>query len=346
MIEITSLDTPPSLARTVPSSRPALRVGVVQHRWHPDNAVLRAELDEGIERAARMGATVVFLPELTLSRYPADTLPENDAAGDPTRQRPSDIAEDLLNGPTFEFRRGRGPQTRRHRPRLAVRRRKTPDGMTTDWASTPPSSCRPEGELLARTRKTHIPSPPATTRTSTSGRAPTAMTPTRCTRPAELDGARLDMPTCWDEWFPEVARLYSLGGRRAPGLPHGHRLRAGPPGLRHPAVVAAGHCGQRHCQRAVHGGPQPMGQRRRRSTSTVPPSSPIPTAGSSPRRRGTNPPCSSPTSTSTSAGTGSTLFPFLTTRRPDTYAGLTEPVRADAPLGLDTYRATAQKATA
>ena len=20
------------------------------------------------------------------------------------------------------------------------------------------------------------------------------------------------MPTCWDEWFPEVARLYSLGG--------------------------------------------------------------------------------------------------------------------------------------
>jgi N-carbamoylputrescine amidase len=29
--------------------------------------------------------------------------------------------------------------------------------------------------------------------------------------PAGLD-ARIGMPTCWDEWFPEVARSYSLGG--------------------------------------------------------------------------------------------------------------------------------------
>ena len=86
MIEIRPLDTPPSLARTPPSSRPALRVGVVQHRWHPDDAALHAELDEGIGRAARLGAAVVFLPELTLSRYPADTLPENRQAG--TRARP------------------------------------------------------------------------------------------------------------------------------------------------------------------------------------------------------------------------------------------------------------------
>ena len=30
----------------------------------------------------------------------------------------------------------------------------------------------------------------------------------------EPDGlaARIGMPTCWDEWFPEVARNYSLGG--------------------------------------------------------------------------------------------------------------------------------------
>src|SRR5690349_16812091 len=93
MIEITSLDTLPSLARTLPSSRPALRVGVVQHRWHADAAALHAELDEGIARAARLGATVVFLPELTLSRYPADTPPENNTDGGGTRPRPSDIAE-------------------------------------------------------------------------------------------------------------------------------------------------------------------------------------------------------------------------------------------------------------
>ena len=41
-----------------------------------------------------------------------------------------------------------------------------------------------------------------------------------------------------------------------------------------------------------------------------------------------------------------TLFPFLATRRPDTYARLTEPVRSDAPLGLESQNPTAQKPTA
>ena len=59
-------------------------------------------------------------------------------------------------------------------------------------------------------------------------------------------------------------------------------------------------------------------------TSTARRSSPIRTGASSSRRRATSPPCSSPTSTSTSAATGSTLFPFLTTRRPDTYGALIE----------------------
>jgi N-carbamoylputrescine amidase len=104
MIEITCLTAPTSPARTQPSNRPALRVGLVQHRWHADPVDLRAELDDGIARAARLGATVVFLPELTLSRYPADTLPDNDTTrpGAP-RPRPSDLAEDLLSGPTFGF---------------------------------------------------------------------------------------------------------------------------------------------------------------------------------------------------------------------------------------------------
>ncbi len=28
----------------------------------------------------------------------------------------------------------------------------------------------------------------------------------------ELGDVRLGLPTCWDQWFPEVARAYSLGG--------------------------------------------------------------------------------------------------------------------------------------
>jgi N-carbamoylputrescine amidase len=158
MIEITSLDTPPSLARTAPSSRPALRVGVVQHRWHPDAAALHAELDEGIGRAARLGADVVFLPELTLSRYPADTLPENDTTrGRSPRPRPSDIAEDLFTGPTFGFA---ADAARRHGICVHAslyQKAESPDGSDDGLGLNTAILVSPEGELLARTHKLHIP---------------------------------------------------------------------------------------------------------------------------------------------------------------------------------------------
>ena len=38
-------------------------------------------LRDGIRTAAEAGARIVFLPELTLSRYPADTLPEGTPVG-------------------------------------------------------------------------------------------------------------------------------------------------------------------------------------------------------------------------------------------------------------------------
>ena len=145
MIEITCLTPPVSLARTQPSARPALRIGVVQHRWHADAADLRAELDEGIGRAARLGATVVFLPELTLSRYPADTLPENDTSRTwAPRPRPSDLAEDLLTGPTFRFA---AEAARRHGVCIHAslyQRAETRTARTTAWDSTRPSLFRPK----------------------------------------------------------------------------------------------------------------------------------------------------------------------------------------------------------
>ncbi len=71
----------------------------------------------------------------------------------------------------------------------------------------------PDGRLLARTRKLHIPitagyhedryfrAGPA------EGEAGDGAFPLLA-----LDDARLGLPTCWDQWFPELARAYSLGG--------------------------------------------------------------------------------------------------------------------------------------
>ena len=83
-----------SPARVLPPERGMLTVGLVQTRWHADPAEHRGVLLDGIRTAAGAGAEVVFLPELTLVRYPADTKPDGDATA---------TAEDLDTGPTRTF---------------------------------------------------------------------------------------------------------------------------------------------------------------------------------------------------------------------------------------------------
>lgn len=200
MIEITRTGALRSPAAATPAtSRPSLRVGVVQHRWQPDPAALRAELNDGIARAADQGAAAVFLPELTLSRYPADTLPDG---------LPAELAEDLHSGPTFAFA---AEAARRHDVCVHAslfEREDGPDGLGLNTAIL----VSPEGALLGRTRKLHIPASEGyhEDRYFRPGPASGDAYPVHAV--AELDGARLGLPTCWDQWFPELARLYSLGG--------------------------------------------------------------------------------------------------------------------------------------
>ena len=366
MIEITSLDTPPSLARTAssntapsntapssktPSSttqsgRPALRVGVVQHRWQPDAATLHAELDEGIGRAARLGADVVFLPELTLSRYPADTLPENDTTlGGSPRQRPADIAEDLLTGPTFRFA---AAAARRHG--LCVhaslyQRAENPDGSDDGLGLNTAILVSPEGELLARTHKLHIPVTAGYYEDKFFRQGPDGADAYAVHSPAELGGARLGMPTCWDEWFPELARIYSLGGAEL--LVYPTAIGSEPD---HPDFDTQPLWQQVIVGNGIANGLFMVVPNRWGSEGT------LNFYGSSfisdPYGRIL---AQAPRDASAvlvadldldQRKDWLTLFPFLATRRPDTYARLTEPVRADAPLGLDAYEETAQKVTA
>jgi N-carbamoylputrescine amidase len=69
----------------------------------------------------------------------------------------------------------------------------------------------PAGELLARTRKLHIPVTAGyhEDRYFRPGPGPGGADPFPV---LALGGAHLGLPTCWDQWFPEVARAYSLEG--------------------------------------------------------------------------------------------------------------------------------------
>ena len=348
MIEISCLDSPASLARTAPSERPALRVGVVQHRWHADAAALHAELNDGIGRAARLGATVVFLPELTLSRYPADTLPENDIprpgavqqgaaphrAVQPgaDRRRPSDTAEDLLTGPTFRFA---AEAARRHGVSVHAslyQHAPNPDGGDDGLGLNTAILVSPDGELLARTHKLHIPVTAGYYEDKFFRPGPAAADAYEVHAPAELGGACLGMPTCWDEWFPEVARLYSLGGAEI--LVYPTAIGSEPD---HPEFDTQPLWQQVIVGNGIANGLFMVAPNRWGSEGT------LNFYGSSfisdPYGRIL---AQAPRDASAvlvadldldQRRDWLTLFPFLATRRPDTYGRLTEPVRLEAPLG-------------
>jgi N-carbamoylputrescine amidase len=311
----------------MPSARPCLRVGVVQHQWHADNTALLAELDEGIERCARLGAAVVFLPELTLSRYPADTLPDEGPL------RPSDLAEHLVEGPTFRFA---ADSARRHGVSVHAslyQRAENPDGPDDGLGLNTAILVSPDGELLARTNKLHIPVTAGYHEDKFFRQGPAAADAYEVHAPAELGGARLGLPTCWDEWFPEVARLYSLGGAEIVVYPTAIGSEPDHPDfdtqpLWQQVIVGNGianglfmvvpnRWGQEGCLNFYGSSfiSDPYGrilvQAPRNGSAVL-----VADLDLDQRRDWL------------------TLFPFLATRRPDTYGPLTDPVRMDEDFGV------------
>ena len=189
---------PPSPARVRPADGPPLRIGVVQHAWAPEG--LLEWLDAAVDAAVERGAQIVFLPEVTLVRYPADTLPDGPANA---------LAEDLDSGPTVEFARAAARRNRVH-VHASVYRRAAPDddglGLNTSIIVSP------AGDVVAATNKLHIPVTAGYYEDKYFRAGPSGPDAYRVYALDGLGDARIGLPTCWDEWFPEVARAYSLNG--------------------------------------------------------------------------------------------------------------------------------------
>ena len=169
----------------------------MQERWRPDPGEHEEALAVGIRRAAAEGAQLVCLQELTLSRYfGTDPGGPQEAGVEP---------EQLPGGPTFRFAARMAKETGVHVHASLYERADGEDGLGFNTAIV----VAPDGELIARTRKLHIP--------LTAG-----YHEDRYFRPGPgdedpfpvlaLGAAHLGLPTCWDQWFPEVARAYSLQG--------------------------------------------------------------------------------------------------------------------------------------
>jgi N-carbamoylputrescine amidase len=198
----TAYPAPDSPARTRPSERPALRLGLVQERWHPDADEHQAALAAGIRLAAGEGARIVCLQELTLSRYFAITPDGPQTAGA--------VPEELDTGATASFARRCAAESGVHVHASLYERADGADGLGYNTAIV----VAPDGRLVSRTRKLHIPVTAGYYEDRYFRPGPADGDPFPLTRVpiADASEAQLGCPTCWDQWFPELARAYSLAG--------------------------------------------------------------------------------------------------------------------------------------
>ena len=168
----------------------------MQEGWHEDPQEHVAALERAIAMAAEEGAQLVCLQELTLSPYFAIVPDALEVAArcrvDP--RRPDDGA-----------RRPGGPAHGIH-----VHASLYESGpRTAAWVTTPRSSWGPDGESG---REDAQAAHPGHRRLLRGQVLPPRRRRPRATRSWPLGEARFGFPTCWDQSFPELARAYSLGG--------------------------------------------------------------------------------------------------------------------------------------
>ena len=167
----------------------SIKIGLVQRAMSDDKALNVQKVLNGVRDAARRGAQIACLPELFATRYFCQT---EDAAG-------FDLAEPL-DGPTAQAvsEVARGHQITVVAP-LFERRA---SGMYHNSLRV----IGPSGEVLGTYRKMHIPDDPNFYEKFYFA-------------PGDLGFVAVDTPVvklgpliCWDQWYPEAARLVALRG--------------------------------------------------------------------------------------------------------------------------------------
>jgi len=190
-----------SLARVNNTNSKPFCVGLVQTKWHENAEEHLSILEDGIKTATESGARVVFLQELTLSRYPADKKPEEGKA-DAT-------AESLEDGPTFTFISRMAKQYSVAVHASLFEKATGEDGLGHNTAIL----VNKEGQLIGRTRKLHIPKTEGYFEDKYFRPGPANDEAYKVFHLVDSESQiAVGLPTCWDQWFPEVARAYSING--------------------------------------------------------------------------------------------------------------------------------------
>ena len=188
---MTAADTGPARYTVRVSEAPAatVRVALVQMRCALDPAANLARAISGIEEAAARGADQVCLQELFRTRYPCQSE-------DPAR---FDLAEPVP-GPTTEALAKVAASLRIGVVASFFERRA--EGVYHNTAVTWDAA----GEAVGKYRKMHIPDDPLYHEKFYFTPGDLGFSA------AQVGVAKVGTLVCWDQWFPEAARLTALAG--------------------------------------------------------------------------------------------------------------------------------------
>ena len=167
-------------------SQNTLKIGLVQERWYKDPREHQDRLAAGILNAASLGAKLICLQELTLSPY---FCTRADVDGTP-------YMEDIHSGPTAAFVSQYAKEA--NVCITASLFEKAGYNTAVAYDNT--------GKLIAITRKQHIPS-------GEKYHENYYFKPGDSDYPVHtIASHQCGLPTCYDQWFPELSRIYGLKG--------------------------------------------------------------------------------------------------------------------------------------
>lgn len=164
------------------------RLALLQTRWLGDVDAMQRQLRTMTAEAVAAGADLIGLPEFSLNPYFAVT---RDPAGfEWAEPLPGGVSEQFFADLSRDFGVAVIGSLYEH----------TPEGHYYDTATV-----HADGRLVGLTRKIHIPSGDGYHETAFFGGADAF--PIHAAA-----GVQLATPTCYDQWFPELARIFTLKG--------------------------------------------------------------------------------------------------------------------------------------
>ena len=175
-----------SPARVLPAVRTPLRIAAIQEPWHGSVEKQKQEISAAVQAASEFAPDLIILTELSLYPY-ACTRPDAQA----------DFVPEHLDGMSVSFAAELARSSGAH---VLISLYEDAGDKQYNTAVT----VAPRGEIVLKTRKTHIP--------VTAGYYEDNYFAQGDSSPAvvKIKDASVGTPTCWDQWFPELAREYGL----------------------------------------------------------------------------------------------------------------------------------------